>query len=243
MTAPAENTPNGIIWDALTESGRLAQGDVADSDVLARWSRRLRDLINAWQTDGLRLWLQVDQSITLVAGQTTYTAKPGGDINITKPLRSLQGYYLNSTNASAPVRQPIFPISWNEWLTLSTTTQQGPISQYFIDKQATQLNVSFFLTPDTVTAANGTAHLLLQQQVVNFTGLTDTMNFPIEWRLALVWGLADQMTTGKPQEVVARCAGMAMKYKMALDNWDVEDADTRFTPNTQFLSQNSSSFT
>lgn len=242
MTTPAENTPSAIIWDALTESGRLAQGDVADSEVLARWMRRLRDMINAWQTDGLKLFLQVDQSITLVAGQNTYTAKPSGDINITKPLRALQGYYLDSTAPANPIRRPLFPLSWNEWLTLSTTATQGPISQYFVDKQPTQLNISFWQTPDTTTAANGTAHLLLQQQVTNFTGLTDTMNFPIEWRLALMWGLADQMTTGKPQEVVARCAGMALRYKTALENWDVEDADTRFTPNTQYLSQNTSKF-
>ncbi len=243
MTTPAENTPNGIILDALLESGRLAQGDIADSDVLARWSRRLRDFINAAQTDGLKLFLQVDQSITLIAGQNTYVAKPGGDINITKPLRALQGYYLNNTNPAVPIRQPLFPLSRNEWLTLSTTATQGPISQYFVDKQPTQLNISFWLTPDALTAANGTAHLLLQQQVVNFTNLTDTMNFPIEWRMYLVWGLADQMTTGKPQEVVARCATMAARYKTALENWDVEDTETRFTPNTQYLAQSSSNFT
>ena len=243
MTTPAENTPSGIIFDAMTESGRLAAGDVADSDSLARWSRRLRDMINSWQTDGLKLFLQVDQSITLTAGLATYVAKPGGDINMTKPLRAPQGYYLDSTSPMAPTRRPIFPLSWNEWLTLSTTTTQGPISQYFVDKQPTQLNISFWQTPDATTAANGTAHLLLQQQVVNFTNLTDTMNFPIEWRLALMWGLADQMTTGKPQEVMARCTMMAARYKTALENWDVEDVDTRFTPNTQYLSQNSSNFT
>jgi hypothetical protein len=230
MTAPAENTPNAIIWDALLESGKLADGDIPDSEVLAKYSRRLRDMINAWQTSGLKLFLQLDQSITLVAGQTTYTAKPGGDINIVKPLRVQQGYYLNTTNAANPVRQPMFPLSWQEWLTLSTTQTQGPVSQYFVDKQPTQLNISFWLTPDATTAANGTAHLLIQQQVTSFTNLTDTMNFPVEWRLALVWGLADELTTGQPPEVVMRCAQKAMKYKTDLENWDVEDADTRFQP-------------
>ena len=230
MTAPVENTPNAIIWDALLESGKLADGDIPDSEVLAKYSRRLRDMINAWQTQGLKLFLQLDQSVTLVAGQTTYTAKPSGDINITKPLRIQQGYYLNTSSPTNPVRQPLFPLSWQEWLTLSTTQTQGPISQYFVDKQPTQLNISFWLTPDATTAANGTAHLLIQQQVVNFTGLTDTMNFPIEWRLALVWGLADELTTGQPQEVVMRCAGKAQTYKTALENWDVEDANTSFQP-------------
>jgi len=230
MTAPVENTPNAIIWDALLESGKLADGDIPDSEVLAKYSRRLRGMINVWMTQGLKLFLQVDTSITLVAGQTTYTAKPGGDINMAKPLRALQGYYLNTSSPTNPVRQPMYPLSWQEWLTLSTTMTQGPVSQYFIDKQATQLNVSFWLTPDATTAANGTAHLLLQQQVTNFTNLTDTMAFPIEWALPLTWGLADEMTTGQPQEVVMRCALKAKLYKDALENWDVEDADTRLQP-------------
>ena len=243
MTAPAENTPNAIIWDALFEAGKLAEGDVPDSDILARHSRRLRDLINAWQTAGLKLWLQVDQPITLTAAKTTYTIKPSGDVNMMKPLRAQQGYYLNNTDPNNPVRQPLYPLSWQEWLTLSTTQTQGAISQYFVDKQAMQLNVSFWLTPDATTASNGTAHLLLQQQVTNFTGLTDTMNFPLEWRLALVWGLADELTTGQPQEVVMRCGSKARQYRMELENWDVEDANTMFQPDMRQGAYGMSKFT
>src|SRR5205823_9205070 len=93
MTTPTINSPNGIICDAMQDAGLLQPGDEPSSEQYVMYSRRLRDLINFWQTQGLKLWLQFDQSVTLVAGQAKYTMLSGGDVNITKPLRVLQGYY------------------------------------------------------------------------------------------------------------------------------------------------------
>jgi hypothetical protein len=98
------------------------------------------------------------------------------------------------------------------------------------------------MTPDAPTAANGVAHLLLQYQVTNFTNLTDTMNFPIEWTLGLTWGLADEICTGQPQEVVMRCQQKALEYRTMLENWDVEDADIKFQPDMRYPNQGQSSF-
>jgi hypothetical protein len=56
------------------------------------------------------------------------------------------------------------------------------------------------------------------------------MNFPIEWALALEWGLADQIKTGQPLAVQANASQMATKYQAALEDWDVEDADTSIQP-------------
>jgi hypothetical protein len=117
-------------------------------------------------------------------------------------------------------------------MNLSNNTQQGAISQYFVDKLLAQLTVSFWLVPDT-QAATGTAHLLLQQQVTNFTGLTDTIDFPVEWYMALRWGLADDICTGQPETVMTRCAVKAASYRAALEDWDVEDAATSFQPDSR----------
>ena len=111
-------------------------------------------------------------------------------------------------------------------------TNQGAINSYFINKQQAQLSVFFWLTPDA-NAALGTAHLLAQVQVTNFISLTETINFPIEWRIALRWGLADELATGQPLAIMDRCNQRALAYRAALEDWDVEDAPTRFAVNTQ----------
>jgi hypothetical protein len=229
MTALSINTPRAIIETAMRNAGRLAEGQTPTSEQYAMYLIDLNRLINLWQTQGLKLWLQTDQSITLVAGKggagNPYTMFTGGDVNITKPLRVQQGYVLDPNG----IRRPIYPLSWDEWMRLAQTNQQGAIAQYFVDKQATSLNVYFWLVPDTL-AAMGTAHLLLQQQIVNPVNLTETMNFPPEWGIGLVWGLADEICTGQPQTIMDRCQQRAAVYRAMLEDWDVEDAATSFAP-------------
>lgn len=235
MSGPA-TFPTAIrcITYAMRDAGLLAETDEPKSDQVVEYSNRLNDVINYFGTQGLKLWTWTDMNIPLIQGQTTYTIGPGLNINMTKPLRVLQGYYNDTTNASNPVRRPIYPLSWDEWLRLSTVNTQGAISQYFVDKQATKLNVSFWLTPDSTAATNGSVHLLLEGQIANFTGVTDTMAFPQEWFIALRWNLADEICTGQPAEIMQRCAQKAMTFRTALEDWDVEDASTYFKPDTRF---------
>src|SRR5258706_15988930 len=107
MTAPAINTPNSIIDAAMRNSGKLGEGSVPTSEQYAMYMNDLNRLINLWQTQGLRLWLQTDLSIPLVAGQggqgNPYTLKPGGSVNITRPLRAIQGYFLDQFSVRRPI--------------------------------------------------------------------------------------------------------------------------------------------
>jgi hypothetical protein len=224
MPAPSNNTPLSIIQDAYFDAGLLQEGDQLNSEQLVSGMRRLTDMINGWQTQGLKLWLNVDTPVTLTAGQGTYTFGPAGTVVMDKPLRVLEAWYEDINN----IRRPLVMLSWNDYTRLSQISQTGALNSYFVDKQQNVLSVFFWLIPDTV-AATGMAHLLLQVQVANFSNVTDTMNFPIEWRLALRWGLADEICTGQPQAIMDRCQQRAQSYRTALENWDVEDAPTRFT--------------
>jgi hypothetical protein len=171
------------------------------------------------------LWLQSDLTVPLTAGQATYTFGPGGSVDMTKPLRVLQGYYLDSYNT----KRPLLALSRDEYTRLSNVVQVGAINSYFVDKQQSLLSVSFWLSPDT-TAATGTAQLIIQQQVANLVSLNDDMNFPQEWFMALRWGLADDICTGQPQAIMDRCYNKAETFRTALEDWDVEDASTVFQP-------------
>lgn len=224
------NTPNRIIRTAMVNAGKLQPGDDPSSQDFADNFDRLNDMLNIWQVDGLRLWLQFDQPITPVANKQTYTLGLGGDVNISKPTRvSNGGYYLESGGTS---QRPLIPLSWQEWTNLSNRSTTGPVTQYFVDKQPSFLNISFWLIPD-VQAATGTIHLIIQQQQPTPTLLTDNMVLPQEWFMAAHWGLADEISTGQPQSIMDRCQSRAAFYKEKLDNWDVEDASTFFQPDSR----------
>lgn len=230
MTTPSDNTPISIIQDAYMDAGLIQQGEVVNGEMIVAGLRKLTDMVNLWQTQGLKLWLNVDLPVTLTAGTSTYTFGPSGTVDMTKPLRVLEAWYTSAQN----IRRPLIPMSWNDYARLSQIVQTGQINSYFVDKQATLLSVFFWLVPDS-TAATGTAHLLLQEQVVNPISVTETMNFPIEWRIALRWGLADEICTGQPQAIMDRCQQRALTYRTALEDWDVEDASTRFAPDSRSL--------
>ena len=227
MTTSANfNTPDRIIRMAMKDAGLLQEGDDPNSEQFADGLNRLNDIINFEQTQGLKLWLQYDLTVPLVAGQGTYSIGPGSDVDMTKPTRVLSNaYYLDSNS----IRRPLIHISRDEYLRLSNPAGQGPITNYFVDKQRTELSVTFWLIPDT-QAATGSAHLLIQQQMTNMVSLTDSMSLPQEWFMWARWALAADLASGQPQAVIQRCMGYAAGYRDALEDWDVEDAATSFAP-------------
>lgn len=218
----------GIINDAMHDAGYLEEGDTPNSEQLATNFRRLNDIINLWQTQGLKLFLLEELVINLITNVGLYSLGPTGTVSMPKPSRVLQANVVTP----AGIQRPLVPMSWNDWMTLSQRTNPGTISSYFVDKQATLLNVHFWNPPDLNDAAN-TAHLLIQREAPNPVNLIDSMDFPQEWRIALRWGLADDISTGQPAAIMDRCAQRAVIYREALENWDVEDTATSFAPDTR----------
>lgn len=280
MTTPNNNTPLGIIADAYFDAGLLQEGQSPNSEQFVSGMRRLEDLINLWQTRGLKLWLNQDVPIPLVVGQNLYQMGAGLGIDMTRPLQVIDVYYqaenrvaataltvgttyvitevgttdftlcgavLNAagvafvataagtgtgTASATNVRRPLTVLARSDYIRLSQTVNKGQVTCYYADKQQTSLNLFLWNTPDA-TAATGTVHVIIRAQVTNAISLTETMNFPIEWRMALRWGLADELSTGQPQAIMDRCQQRAEATRTALEDWDVEDAPTRFTPDPQ----------
>jgi hypothetical protein len=229
MTTPAFfNTADRLIRMAMEDAGLIQDGQDPTSEQIAKNIQRLNDMINLWQTQGLKLWTYLDTPVPLVVGQGTYSFMPGGSVSMTKPLRGLQAYY----QLPGGERQQLTVLSWDDFIRLSQINQLGAINSYFVNKLYDRLEVFFWLIPDT-TAVLGTAHILLQTQVTNFVGVTDSTIFPPEWFLGLRWGLADEICTGQPQAIMDRCERRALAYRTALEDWDVEDAPTQFQPDSR----------
>lgn len=234
MTA---NTAGAIITKAYQDAQKLQLGATLSTAQLSAGLDRLNDMINLWQTQGLKLWLETEQVVPLVVGQQLYSFFPTGDIAIARPLRVKEASYWTDQNVS----RPIWPISRQEWTALSNRTEQGSINQYFIEKLADRMNMYIWNSPDT-SAATGTIHAVLQNQATNPTLSGDDTGFPIEWVAALRWGLADELTSGMPEATVQRCQARAAAYREALEGWDVEDAETYFQPDIRSTMWNGGRF-
>lgn len=236
MPGPATfNTPTLLITEAYRNAGKLDQESEPNSTQFAAGMNKLNTLINYEQTQGLKLWLDQDISIAapiLTAGTALYTLGPGGTVSLAgKPLRVLQGYYVDSANNRRPIDPPM---AREEYYRLSNVVNQGAIVSYYVDKQQNTLNVYLWNTPDA-EAALGTVHLIVQTQITNMVKLTDALSFPLEWFMYLQWALAEQLATGQPESVIARCERMAARFRTAIEGWDVEDASTRFVPDPRSM--------
>ena len=220
---------------AYKDAGLIQDGDEPSGEQYADGLMRLNDIANLWQTQGLKLWLNQDLGVPLVAGQGNYTIGPGGSVDMAKPLRVIEAYYLDNTG----IRRPLVVLSWDDYFRLSQVNQIGQINSYFVNKQQLTLNLFFWNIPDA-NAALGTVHLLVQNQITQMVSLTDTTAFQLEWSMGLRWGLADELATGQPQAIMDRCEKRVTAYRQALEDWDVEDAPTSFTPDQRALYATSS---
>lgn len=238
MTTPAtENTAYSIISGAMWKACLLPSGEDPTGEFIAKYTRTLNQLINFIMTQGIRLWVHQDTPVTLIAGTSLYTFGPTGTVVMTKPTQVVDQYYLYPASQGA-TRRPVFRISRQEWDMLSTTSQNGPITQIFVDPQQSTLNVNTWLTPDA-NEATGTLHLVLRSQVTNFVGFTDAMNFPIEWALCLEWGLSTQINMGQPQSVINRCDTMYAYFLQKLEEWDAEhETSIKLQPDQRMLRSN-----
>jgi len=222
------NTAERIIRMALKNAGLIQEGQDPSGEQWADCLVRLNDLINLWQTQGIKLWVNRLMQLQLQAGVSMYLLGPGSLVQTTREMRVLEGYYVYPNGVSYPLQ----PLSWNTYNTLSNQNQQGVINSYFVNKQQLSTIITLWLVPDAV-AARGTCRFIVQDPIANLLTLTQEVAFPQEWYMALHWGLADDICTGQPDSIVQRCAQRALAFRTALEDWDVEDAPTSFAPDTQ----------
>lgn len=221
-------TAGALLTKAYRDAQKLPRGASLSADQLSDGIDIMNDLINLWQTQGLKLFLVEEIVIPLVAGQQMYSLRPSGDVSMAKPLEILQATYWDQYSNS----RPLLKISRQEWTVLSNRTVQGTVNQYFYDPQYDRLNIYLWNIPDT-TAATGTVHAAIRKQATNVAVSADSPNFPPEWAIALRWGVADELTSGMPEAVQVRCQQRAAAYREALEDWDVETAETYFQPDVR----------
>lgn len=219
------NTVELCIRDAMREAQLIEKTQNPSGEDYANHSTRLNQMVQLWMTQGLKLFLWKDIAPTLVAGQQVYPITSTFVNMSTNPQQMREAYYLYPSGS----QYPLIPYSWNEWNTLSTRSQQGQPTNFFVDKQATAFNVSLWPIPNA-TAALGSAHFLVRQRAPQMLQLNEQTMFPTEWFLALMWGLAEEICIGQPEAIVQRCTTKSVAYREMLEGFDVEDGGVQFQP-------------
>src|SRR5438105_946581 len=181
MTA---NTSLDIVQKAYEDAGYVQEGSAVSDEQIIRGLARLTDLIALYQTQGLKLFLETDMAVPLIADQISYDLMPGGAVDTVRPLRVKQGYYSDSNGN----HRPIIALSRDEYSRLGQINIPGQINSFFAEKMADRLRIHMWNPPDA-TAALGTVHLIVHQQARGVASVEGKTGFPTEWVIALRWGL------------------------------------------------------
>ena len=175
-------TRDQLITGALRIVGAVAQGETPTATQVTEAAEALNMLAKAWQADGMPLWNIREYSLTLVAGQATYSVSP-------KLLKVIQAYNHSTSGTDVPMRI----ITRDEYNRLGNKTSSGNPIQIFCNPLQTTTEVKVFPVPTSVEAAANTIKLTYQKQFDDFDTSTDNPEFPNEWFDALKFGLAHRL--------------------------------------------------
>jgi hypothetical protein len=218
------NTSQAIITKAYADAMKVSKGGTLTTAQLDDGLERLQDIVNLEAVRGLKLFLETEVIVTLVAGQSLYSFRPGGSVSMTRPLRAKDVTYVDSSGQA----RPLMVMSRSDWAAQTARAQLGAVNQYYPERLFGALNLHLWQKPDAA-AATGTLRVTLHTAAATLS-LVSTTAFPPEWVMYLRWALTADLASGMPVEVIQRAEAKAAQFREILENFDVEDAPTRFQP-------------
>jgi len=145
---------NFFIDDIITEAyERIGRFDYSGNDIKTA-RRSLNIMFQEWGNRGLHFWEVKNNSITLVDGQSTYTMFRSTADGTSSPNAVygvddiLEAVYRNSDNVDFSLTK----INRSGYQGLSSKTDTGTPTQYFVQRFIDKVTITLYLTPGTSEA-------------------------------------------------------------------------------------------
>ena len=176
-------TRDEIATAALRKLGVIAEGQTPSAQNLADAQVALNSTIAEFRTKGMSLWARSEYTFTPTTN--VYTIGEGMTLNTPFPVKLLQAFRLDSSNAKVPMEL----VAREDFNILPVNSNGIPIKvnyQPFINYGT----VSIWPTPDSTNTA--TITLVYQRPFQYFTSGTETLDFPEEWYNAIIYKIFDK---------------------------------------------------
>lgn len=203
MAVTATATVRDIVTDALLKIGvgTLGQAPAAEEANLAR--RTLYRMLKAWQMRGHPVYLRAVYSLTLTTA-ASYSLVPE------RPVRVISARLKRSGQ-----EMPMEELTAGEYDELPNKASTGLPTTFFYDRQ--REDALFYVWPALSAADGETVEITYEREIDDHASLSDTVDAPVEWHEALVYGLAERLAPdfGRPP------VDGGLKYREAIAS-DVE---------------------
>jgi len=169
-------TGQTIVNRALRLLGVIASGETPTADESADALTAINSMLDSWRNDRLMAYALQNETLSMVASQSSYTVGTGGDLNTTRPV-SIEGAFMREGGIDYPVRI----IDAEEFNSIPDKTSTSNLVHlvYYEGTMATG-TLKVWPVPDTTNVLHLTTR-------VPFTALTlgGTVSLPPGWEEAI----------------------------------------------------------
>lgn len=149
----------------------------------------LNDMLDSWSNESLTCFTILEQSATLIPGQQRYTIGPGGNFNMTRPLRLITGpgaAYIMDPNGNKYGIEVVSRAKFNTYGNTSSIVTSNFPDTLFYDPQF-PLGVMYF---DPWPSQPYTAFWDSYLQLTDFSSLSQAVSLPPGYVMAIKYNLA-----------------------------------------------------
>lgn len=201
-------TALNIITRAMRLAGVYRKGESPDADEAQDGLNALNTMLDSWSIERLFVYYIVEESLTLVANQGSYTMGPSGDLNTTRPTQIDDSCRIVFQGMDYGLRK----IDHDAWSAITAKTEvTSNIPMYiFADMANPLVTLNFWPCP----SQSASAVICSWKQLQQFAALTTALALPAGYRRAIEYSLAEEFGPEYEVEVpaqVLRIAGKARK--------------------------------
>ena len=213
-------TAISMITRAMRLGGVIGKGETPDDDEAADGLTALNSMLESWSTERLFVYYIVQEALTLVAAQTTYTMGSGGDLNTTRPTQIDDSCFQRYNSMDFPLKL----IDADAYALIISKSLQSNFPMYlFADMQYPLVSLSFYPTPST----SGTAYIRSWKQVQTFSTLPTVLALPPGYERAIVYSLAEEFGPEFDVEIPASVSRIAAKARANIKRINAPDSIAR----------------
>lgn len=192
----AEATAFDLIRAGLEHLGFYAPSEIMTDADAERGLKILNGMMDSWSNESLACFATLEQSAMLVPGQQSYTIGPGGQFNMTRPLRILIGpgtAYTQDANGNNYGMDVVPRDKWNLLGNRSGLITSNFPDTLFYDAQFPLGIINVFPTPNIAYTMFWDSYLQLAEfpdlttPIILPPGYQDAMQFNFEVRAFRFW--------------------------------------------------------
>lgn len=214
-------TASQIVEAAFNTLGIAQEGEALTARMSSDGMRALNLMIKTWGAQE-HLWTLTERTLTLVAGQASYTLDP-------KPMRVL--WVRRRTQG---IDTPMGEFSRSEYFDQpnKTTSPSIPVNFYYDPQQAIG-TLYVWPAPSAQAASTVTLNMTYLRRMANMDNNTNDLDMPQEWLEAVIYNLAVRLMPQYPvndPNQAKLVIGLAQSLYADLTGWDNEPASVFLQP-------------